>query len=158
MIETGLAAFLEEGVGIHIGTRNEALQPNGARAVAVRVEPGGEHLVVYLSRAAAARIVPDLESNGQAAVGFGRPTDDRACQVKGVFVSVRDATDEEKPAVLAQWDGFLGSLEKIGIPRAATRTWVTWPAVAIRLRATALFDQTPGPDAGASLKTTSSTS
>jgi hypothetical protein len=152
MIDNELAAFLEEGVGIHIGTRNEALQPNGARAIAVRVEAGGGYLVVYVARVAAARIVPDLESNGQAAVGFGRPVDDRACQVKGVFVSMREATDDEKPAVLAQWDGFLGSLEKIGVPRAATRTWVTWPAVAIRLRATALFNQTPGPDAGAAIR------
>ena len=152
MIDAALAAFLEEGVGIHIGTRNAALQPNGARAIAVRVEPDGAHLVVYVARVAAARILPDLEANGQAAVGFGRPVDDRACQVKGVFAGVRDATEEERPQVLAQWDGFLGSLEKIGIPRAATRTWVTWPAVAIRLRANALFDQTPGPDAGAPLK------
>lgn len=152
MIDRTLAAFLEEGVGIHIATRNEALQPNGARAIAVRVEPDGAHLVVYVARVAAARILPDLESNGQAAVGFGRPVDDRACQVKGVFAGVRDATEDERPQVLAQWDGFLGSLEKIGIPRAATRTWVTWPAVAIRLRANALFDQTPGPDAGAPLR------
>ena len=151
MIDGTLAAFLQEGVGIHIGTRNGALQPNGARAIAVRIEPDGEHLVVYVARVAAARILADLESNGQAAVGFGRPIDDRACQVKGVFVGVRDATDDERPTVLAQWDGFLGSLEKIGIPRAATKTWVTWPAVAIRLRANALFNQTPGPDAGTPL-------
>ena len=49
----------------------------------------------------------------------------------------------------AQWNGFLGSLEQIGIPRAATTSWVTWPAVAIRLRVNALFNQTPGPNAGA---------
>jgi hypothetical protein len=152
MIDGALAAFLQEGVGIHIGTRNDALQPNGARAIAVRVEADGEHFVVYVARIAAARILPDLESNGQAAVGFGRPVDDRACQVKGVFAGVRDATDDERPIVLAQWDAFLGSLEKIGIPRVATRTWVTWPAVAIRLRANALFDQTPGPGAGAPIK------
>ena len=151
MIDGALAAFLQEGVGIHIGTRNERLQPNGARAIAVRVEPDGAHLVVYVARVAAARILPDLQSNGQAAVGFGRPVDDRACQVKGVFVEARDAAEDERAAVLAQWDGFLGSLEKIGIPRAATRPWVTWPAVAIRLKATAVFEQTPGPDAGAPL-------
>lgn len=149
MIDTELAAFLQEGVGIHIGTRNSAMQPNGARAIAVTVEADGEHLVVYVARVAAARILPDLEANGQAAVSFGRPVDDRACQVKGVFTGARDAADSERPAVLAQWDGFLGSLEKIGIPRMATRTWVTWPAVAIRLRANALFNQTPGPGAGA---------
>jgi len=149
MIDQELAAFLQEGVGIHIATRNGALRPNGARALAVTVEPDGLHVVVYVADAAAARILPDLEANGQVAVGFGRPIDDRACQVKGLFIGARPATEAERPAVSAQWDRFLGGLEQIGIPRAATRTWVTWPAVAIRLRANALFNQTPGPDAGA---------
>jgi hypothetical protein len=151
MIDRDLAAFLQEGVGIHIGTRNAALQPNGARAIAVTVDEDGTHLVVYVARVAAARLLPDLEDNGQAAIGFGRPIDDRACQVKGIVTGVRDATDEERELVLAQWGGFLSSLEKIGIPREATRTWVTWPAVAIRVRVNALFNQTPGPDAGAPL-------
>ena len=149
MIDSQLAAFLQEGVGIHIGTRDEARRPNGARAIAVRVDHGGEHLVVYVSSVAAVRLMADLESNGQAAVSFGRPIDDRACQVKGTFVDARPAAEAERSFVTGQWDGFLGSLEQIGIPRAATRAWVTWPAVAIRLRATAVFNQTPGPDAGA---------
>lgn len=148
MIDERMAAFLQEGVGIHIGTRNGALQPNGCRALAVKVDDDGRQLVVYVARAAASRILPDLEANGQAAVSFGRPVDDRACQVKGVFVDVRDAEDD-RSFVAAQWSGFLSSLEIIGIPRAATRGWITWPAVAIRLRATAIFDQTPGPGAGA---------
>jgi hypothetical protein len=151
MIDALLAAFLQEGVGIHIGTRDEALRPNGARAIAVQVEDGGAYLVVYVSAVAAVRLMADLESNGQAAVSFGRPTDDRACQVKGTFVDARAAAEPERPRVTAQWDGFLSSLEQIGIPRAATGAWVTWPAVAIRLRATAVFDQTPGPGAGAPL-------
>ena len=149
MIGTELAAFLQEGVGIHIGTRNAALEPNGSRALAVKVEDDARHLVVYVARVAAVRLLPDLEANGQAAVGFGRPIDDRACQVKGVFIDSREAVDADRPIIDAQWDGFLGSLEQIGIPRAATKTWVTWPAVAIRVRVNALFDQTPGPQAGA---------
>ena len=39
MIDAQLAAFLQEGVGIHIATRNGALQPNGARAIAVQAVP-----------------------------------------------------------------------------------------------------------------------
>ena len=99
MIDKELAAFLQEGVGIHIGTRNAALQPNGTRALAVSVDDDGAHVVVYVAEAAAARILPDLEANGQIAVGFGRPIDDRACQVKGVFVGARAATEAERPAV-----------------------------------------------------------
>jgi hypothetical protein len=146
MIDLQLAAFLEDGVGIHLGTRNEQLEPNGARAAAVKVEEGGTHLVVFLAKVAAVRLLPDLHSNGQAAVSFGRPTDERACQVKGTLIDVREAAEEERAFVGAQWEGFLDKLEAIGIPRAAS--WIWWPAVAVRLKATAVFEQTPGAKAG----------
>ena len=151
MIDPQLAAFLEQGVGIHIGTRNEQLHPNGARAVAAKVDGGGTHLVVYVAEIAAARLRVDLESNGQAAIVFGRPEDERSCQVKGVFVDIRPATDSERPLMQKQWDGFLGQLEMIGIPRVSASNWITWPAVAIRLKVTTIFEQTPGPQAGAQI-------
>lgn len=148
MIDRQLAGFLEEGLGINIATRDERLRPGGARAVAVKVEEDGLHLLVYVADIAAARVLPDLQSNRQAAVVFGRPEDDRSCQVKGIFLDARPATDQERPFVDAQWEGFLRQLELIGIPRVASAGWTTWPATAIRLKATALFDQTPGPMAG----------
>ena len=151
MIDPELAAFLEQGVGIHIGTRNEQLHPNGARAVAAKVEGGGSQLVVYVAEIGAARLQRDLETNGQAAVVFGRPEDERACQVKGVFVDIRSATESERPMVENQWKGFLDQLEMIGIPRVSASNWITWPAVAIRLKVTTIFEQTPGPQAGAQI-------
>ena len=152
MIDRQLADFLEEGIGIHIGTCDERLQPHGARAAAVKVDEDGQHLVVYVAEVAAPRLIPSLESNGRAAVSFGRPIDDRACQVKGVLVEVRPATEAERPFVQAQRAGFLEQLERIGIPRANAANWAIWPAVAIRLKATAVFEQTPGPHAGAPLR------
>lgn len=152
MIDAELAAFLQGGVGIHIGTRNERLQPNGARAAAARVDEDGVHLLVYVPDVAACRVLPDLEANGHAAVVFARPIDDRACQVKGQLVGVRPADADERPIVAAQWDLFLDNMGHIGVPRAVLAGWVFWPALAIRLRATAVFDQTPGPDAGAPLR------
>jgi hypothetical protein len=151
MIDDELAGFLEEGLGIHLGTRNAQLQPNGARVVAVKVDDDRVHVVAYVVKSAAKRLLPDLESNGQAALVFGRPVDDRACQLKGQFVNARSASARDRLFIEAQWNAFLAQLEKIGIPRVAEAGWTTWPAVAIRLRATALFNQTPGPDAGAPL-------
>ena len=151
MIDRALAGFLEEGLGIHLGTRNERHEPNGVRALAVKVDADGMHFVVYVPKVAARRVLPDLESNGQAAVAFARPIDDRACQVKGFFNGARAARRSERAFVEAQRAGFLDNLERIGIPRAVFASWIVWPAVAIRLRQTALFTQTPGADAGAPL-------
>jgi Pyridoxamine 5'-phosphate oxidase len=152
MIDKQLAEFLEEGIAIHIGTRNEQLEPDGARVTAVTVEEDGTHLVAYVPTVAAARVLPNLQANGQAALVFGRPTDDRACQVKGVFTGSRETTPDERDIVLAQWERSIQVFERVGIPRAASATWVMWPCVAVRLRATALFSQTPGPGAGAPLR------
>jgi hypothetical protein len=149
MIDSQLAGFLEQGLGIHIGTRDARLQPHGARAIAVEVEGDGVHVVVHLAEVAAARILPNLEGNGQAALAFARPVDERACQIKGIFVSARPTRDDERPVLEGQWEGFLRQLEAIGIPRGGTADWTMWPAVAIRLNVTAIFDQTPGPTAGA---------
>jgi hypothetical protein len=148
MIDAQLADFLHEGLGIHIGTRNDRLEPNGARVSAVKVEDDGVHFVVYVPKVAVARVLPDLEANGLAAVTFARPIDDRACQLKGTFVGARAANAQERSYVMAQRERFLDQLEAIGIPRFATLNWIVWPAIAIRLKATALFDQTPGPQAG----------
>ena len=129
--------------------RGERLEPNGARALAVRVEPDRLHLTVYVAAVAMPRVLPDLEANGQIAISFGRPEDDRACQVKGFVVGTRPAAEDERLFVAAQFDGYQRQLEKIGIARRVVAGWSTWPAAAITVKATALFEQTPGPGAGA---------
>jgi len=152
MIDAQLAGFLEGSVAIHVGTRNERLQPEGARALAARVDRDGHHIEVYLASAAAARVGANLQANGHVAVVFGRPTDDRACQLKGVFTGMRAARQDERSLVTAQFDAFLANLEQIGIPRSMAAQWSTWPADVIRIKTTAVFEQTPGPQAGSQLK------
>jgi hypothetical protein len=151
MISPQLGAFLEEGIGVHLGSRTADLEPNGVRAIAAKVDRDGTHVVVYVAAVAASRVLPDLQSNGQGTVLFGRPVDDRSVQVKGTFVDVREGRDDERAMLMAQWEGFMVNLELIGIPRAVYARCATWPVVAIRLRVSALFEQTPGPGAGAPL-------
>ena len=72
-------------------------------------------------------VLDDLQANGQAAIVFARPEDDRACQVKGTFVSVRPASDDESVLVHEQYAGFLRQLQIIGMPGESTRSWIVWP-------------------------------
>lgn len=150
MLDRSLTEFLEQGLAIHLGTRNDQMEPNGCRVTAVRVEEQGRHLVAFIPKAAAAEVLEDLKSNGQAAISVGRPADDRAVQVKGQCVGMRDADATDEPFVMAQWKGFLAQLDLIGLAgTAATTTWSVWPCVAVTIRVTQVFSQTPGPEAGA---------
>jgi hypothetical protein len=103
---------------------------------------------VFVPDRAASRILQDLESNGQAALSYARASDDRAGQLKGVVTDIRAAAPAEQPLVAAQWQAFMRELELVGIPREFALGWAAWPAVAIRIKVTAIFEQTPGPNAG----------
>jgi hypothetical protein len=150
-LDDDMAGFIQQGLAIHIGTRNERLEPNGARVAAVTVDDDRQHVVAYVPAVSAPRVLRDLEANGQGALAFARPVDDRASQVKGAYVESWTATESERQVVDAQIQGAIGQLEAVGIPRSAMVNWAMWPCVAIRLRVNAVFDQTPGPKAGAAL-------
>ena len=151
LIDDALASFLQQGVAINLGTRNARLEANAAYAGAAIVAADRRHLTVFVPVIAATAVLDDLRANGQAAVVFARPEDDRACQVKGTFVSARAALAEEEATVREQFDGFRRQLQIIGMPGESTRPWIVWPAMAVRLQVTAIFEQTPGPQAGAQL-------
>jgi hypothetical protein len=151
MLTQQLADFLQEGLSTHIASRTERLEPHAARVTALLVEPDGLHVVAFVPAVSAAPMMPDLRGNGQVALVCARPPDERGCQVKGVFIEAREAGEDERALVLAQWERFRDKLAMIGLPRVATDAWVTWPCLAIRVRVQALFDQTPGPGAGARL-------
>ena len=151
MLDKQLSDFLEEGLSIHIASRNDRLAPDAALVAALKVEAGGHHLVAFVPTVAVHPMLKNLRANGQVAVVCARPPDERGCQVKGTFVEARDAREDERALVVSQWERFRDRLEVIGLPRVATDGWVMWPCTAIRFRVQAVFDQTPGPGAGAPL-------
>jgi hypothetical protein len=139
-------------LSVAVATRDGDLTPNGARAWAALVDEDRTHLTVFLHSKSARSILRDLKAHPQVAVLFVRPTDDRACQLKGLFLGSRPARPGERPEVERQAYRFVSELEAIGIARALTTGWSFWPCVAIRVRVTDLFHQTPGPGAGAPIR------
>ena len=152
MISEDLARFLEQGLSVLIAVRDENLAPYGVRVSAVAVDEDRTHITAYLHRSVAPKILKHLEDNGQAALGFGRPTDHRAYQVKGIFVGSRVCGPRERGFIQQQFEEFRRELEAVGIPRTMTAEWKSWPSVAIKLRVTELYAQTPGPGAGEAMR------
>lgn len=152
VIPEELADFLASGLSISIGTRDAALAPEGTRGWAVTVDGDRTHLTAYLTAKTAGSILRNLEANKQIAICFDRPSDSRACQLKGEFVEGRRARPAERAEIERQVSGFFADLELIGVPRAVFSGWLRWPAIAVRMRVTDVFHQTPGPGAGERLK------
>ena len=151
MLTPDVASFLEGGQCIHLGTRSDALEPGGVIVVAVSVDADRSHVTAFVPKVGSHEVLANLRTNRQAAVCFARPVDDRACQVKGTYVEARSATKKERALVEAQWEESLRQLEQIGIPRQLWAGYAVWPCLAVRVRVTEVFDQTPGPGAGARL-------
>jgi hypothetical protein len=143
-----LAEFLRSGVSISIATRDANLTPNGTRVWAVTVDDDRVHVTAYVYAKTAEPILRDLRAHPAVALGFDRPHDSRACQIKGFYVDARPGRPAERKEIERQVAGFFGNLEMIGIPQAAFVAWKRWPAVAIKIRVTDVFLQTPGPGAG----------
>ena len=148
LIPEELGTFLESGLAIVAATRDGDLDPDGAAALAVRVHEDRAGLTVFFYADAAAQMLRNLKSHPQIALDLDLPTTHRACQVKGLYVSSRPARDEERPEIERQLDAFAADLESIGIPRAMTAEWKSWPSTALEVRVTELYEQTPGPGAG----------
>ncbi len=148
VIPDRLGGFLESGLSINVATRDDDCQPGGEVGWAVRVHDDRVHLTVFLYEKAAPAMLRNLKRHPEIAVALDQPTSHRACQVKGRFVSARRGKATERAEVERQVAGFFSELEAIGIPRAMVAGFRTWPCVAIELRVTHLFEQTPGPGAG----------
>jgi hypothetical protein len=148
MITEEIASFLASGLSLNVATASRDLEPHGTRAFAAVVEEDREHVVVFVHASAAPELLRDLAGNPRIALTFGRPADHRTAQIKGAFVGSRGASEADRPEIDRQTEGFVRSLEGIGIARAATTGWSAWPAIALRFRATETYEQTPGPGAG----------
>lgn len=151
MIGDELAAFIESGVSVLVGTRDERLVPDATRGLGARVERGGEELTVWLAAAVGARAVANARATGRIAVCFSAFENHRSYQVKGALLELRDGVAADRPFLEACRARFVERWGKVGVPPRVALRLSTWPCHALRLRVERLFDQTPGPGAGAPL-------
>ncbi|MCM2269668.1 MAG: hypothetical protein NDJ75_06170 [Thermoanaerobaculia bacterium] len=151
MIGSELQQFLESGVSVLVGTRDRLLVPEAARGFGLRVEAGGSELSVFLPHVWGARTVANLRDNARIAVAAARPQDHRSVQVKGAAVDVRDGGPADHADLDRYRERMVADFAVFGYPPRILHRFAVWPCHVVRLRVEALFEQTPGPRAGAPL-------
>lgn len=143
-----LAAFMASPVMIILGTRNDALVPDIARAVgaAVRREEGCVDLIV--SEWQWPETVANVRANGQLAATFARPSDYVSYQVKG-YATVVPATAEHTSLARHYMGGVASTLGGLGLEERIVAPWLAdLSPVTLSLSVQEIFVQTPGTKAG----------
>jgi hypothetical protein len=140
--------LIESGVSILVGTRNADLRPATVRGVGALVGSDHRSVTVFLPKQTAGQAIPNLRDNGEIAVGFSRPHDHLAVQLKGRCSELRMARAEEQPITLRYAIAFAETTYTVGMPRSLINRMNVWPAWAASFEVRDIFSQTPGPGAG----------
>lgn len=148
MIPPELFEFVESGISILVGTRDDRLFPDGCRAIGARVEDAGRALTVFLADATSASVRANIEDNGRIAVGFSRTSDHRSVQIKGQVVALRLAEDSDRAFIDSYRHNLEGEWCQVGVPPSIVQRMANWPCWAALCRVESVFLQTPGPGAG----------
>lgn len=146
-----LVAFVARGLSIVVASTHGAGETALGRALGIRVGADRQSLTVLLATAPNGAVLDAIAATGSIAVALTEPTTHRAIQVKG-----RDARIVPPPAdaaafIAAHIDAFVDEVESMGFAEPLTRALMDHdPAgvVAVAFRPIALFEQTPGPQAG----------
>jgi hypothetical protein len=152
MIDDRLVAFINEPVMIMLAAADALAQPVVARGVGALYDPQ-EGLGVMVSRRQYPDFADALAPGGRVAATFCRPTDYTTFQVKGEIHRVAAATPAEAERAGRYVDAVYAALGALGVGQPLIDQWV-FPGdiVSFRFTPSALFAQTPGPNAGAPLR------
>jgi hypothetical protein len=143
-----LISFLEGPNSIMVASHDAALVPALARAIALRVEPDGDHVTAFLPDVPAARVLTQLAADPRVAIVTELSATHRTIQLKGQVVALTATPEAERPALEARAQAFFAQLELVGLPRSLTEGLVRWPSTSVHVRVLQVFEQSPGPGAG----------
>src|SRR3984957_1834372 len=147
-IDVALAAFLESPVMIIVGSCDDGLLPQIARAAGAIVDGAKGRVDLIVSSWQWPQTIANVRRNGRLAVTFARPSDYVSYQVKG-RATVIPAAAAHRACAARYVEAMTATLGGSGLDARVTAPWlVNREPAALRLAAEMIFVQTPGDKAG----------
>ena len=159
MIGAETAAFLEGGCAIIVGTVAADGEPRSNRGWALDVLRDGADdagiEVRLLLEAGDPVLRENVETTGHIAITAGNVQTLHSTQLKGRILTVEDATDADRERAQRYVDAFASDVVAVDrTPRELIVRMTPPEFFAITVAVSELYDQTPGPGAGARLERT----
>jgi hypothetical protein len=145
------------GIAVVMGTCDGERVPELTRAWGLRVLGSEGTLDISIYAQQGRRTLANLAEHSQATVTIVSPSTYKSFQIKGHAVRTAGADQEDARRVADHKRAFVEEVASVGLSEEMTvRLFETEmdespDLITIRIRVDALFDQTPGPGAGARL-------
>jgi hypothetical protein len=160
VLEPDVIDLIESGCGMLAGFVTASGKPFASRGWGLTVLEGGKKARVLVSADELRRLgyPPGGEISSIVAVTGASILTLRSIQLKGPITAVEPMNDDADPARLASYcDGYFGDVMVVdSIPRYLMERMVPAHLLACEFEIDEVFDQTPGPNAGAAVSARSS--
>ena len=156
-LDANLSAFVTGPVAINLSSRDSALLPSIARGYGCKVSGDARRITVFVSVRAAAALLHDLRAGSPLAAVFCQPNSHATLQFKSDRARILPLAAGDREIMQAYATAFYAEIVALGFHDAFTAGLVAPTnddAVAIEFVPSAVFDQTPGPEAGKPLEIT----
>lgn len=148
---TELRDFIREPVAVQLASCGAGLAPESVRGYGVRIDDQGA-LCLGLIDAQAPKLLQAMLASRRVAVNLTHPLTFHGRQVKGPLLEIEEPSSDAADAARQYFARFVTLLAKIGLSAEQCRgMFFSGPTRWIRMQPAELFDQTPGPGAGAAL-------
>jgi len=149
------AEFICSGLSMTAAARDQRLVPSICRVLACQVNPARDQIRLFVVAAQAEALVRDIRLNGELAVVFARPSSHRALQIKGVNTLIEPFDSRDLPQLERSSSAFAEDIAPLGFMRDFWRAFHHHQLdelLTLVLNPVAIFEQTPGPNAGRALE------
>ena len=150
-------AFLsDDAISSAVAGRDATNQPSVAKALAVRAFADRQIVEIFVDAERSVGVLRDVRAGGPLAIVCSEPRSHRTIQVKGGRAQIEALAPGDEQFVSAKVDALVKHIGRLGYPDDALRAYFAFtPGTLTKIvfSPSAAFLQTPGPGAGAPLKT-----
>lgn len=145
-------AFIEGEVTIYAAATGADLLPQVVRGAGCRVDARNRTVMIFVSAANASALLTALRHRGALAAVFAQPGSHKALQLKSESASIVSLGRDDAVFIANYRERMIAHIAPFGFASDVLRALFSLPvsdAVALQFTPCAVFDQTPGPNAGA---------
>jgi hypothetical protein len=146
-----LQHFMTGGVSVIVGTVDADGVPTCCRGIAIATKDDFDTITVYFPAATSQETVANVATTRRVAISSAHPLSHESIQIKGLTRGVRLAGPSEEAFVRQRLVQFGEILDQLGLPKRVWQSIACWPAFAVDVSVEQVFNQTPGPKAGATI-------